>query len=216
VERSLAHPVAPSRPLAVVVRLLIAAGLVIGWLQPSGPVERGVGDLFMELSDGAVETLTISRPAPGTEDAATLPVRWTGASGSSYAFYEHTGGPAGTDEGVEILAVAASSPVPVAVAVRDDVDIAGPRVLVGGIAAFAAFVLLVAGPQPRLGTKWAWFWLGAAVAGGWLAFVVLEPVPFSVRQPLEPARTRVTGGAGLALALVLLVVFGLVAEVFLR
>lgn len=61
-----------------------------------------------------------------------------------------------------------------------------------GLAGLATLVLLVGGPQPRLATKWAWFWLlGVGPLG--VAFLLLEPVPVWLRDAL-PARTRLTGG----------------------
>lgn len=61
-----------------------------------------------------------------------------------------------------------------------------------GIAGLATFILLVSGPQPRLATKWAWFWLmGIGPLG--MAFLLLEPVPVWLRDAL-PARQRLTGG----------------------
>ena len=38
-----------------------------------------------------------------------------------------------------------------------------------------ALVLLVVGPEPRLGTRWAWFWM---TGGGWafLAQLLLAPL----------------------------------------
>jgi len=52
---------------------------------------------------------------------------------------------------------------------------------------------LILGPQPRLATKWAWFWLAGGVPLLWFAFVVLEPVPLWRRTPAA-ARGRLTGG----------------------
>lgn len=75
-----------------------------------------------------------------------------------------------------------------------------------GLAEIATLVLLVTGPQPRLATKWAWFWLlGVGPLG--LAFLLLEPVPVWLREAL-PARSRLTGGW----AFLLMVVAGLLSS----
>lgn len=63
--------------------------------------------------------------------------------------------------------------------------------------------LLVAGPQPRLATKWAWFWLTLAVPPAWLAFVVLEPTRWGRRAPQRQAARRLTAGWALLLGIVL-------------
>ena len=63
-----------------------------------------------------------------------------------------------------------------------------------GTATFVTLLLLIFGPQPRLATKWAWFWLSIAVPPLWLAFVLFEPVPLWIKHPLPPAPSRLTGG----------------------
>lgn len=65
--------------------------------------------------------------------------------------------------------------------------------------------LLVAGPQPWLATRWAWFWLLTA-PGGAVAFLLLSgptpgvPIP---RRGSTRQRRRLTGGWALVLAVVL-------------
>jgi hypothetical protein len=57
-----------------------------------------------------------------------------------------------------------------------------------------ALVLLVAGPEPRLATRWAWFWLTVNAWPVWLAYALLEPTPaWSRRTVIGPVR-RLTGG----------------------
>lgn len=69
-----------------------------------------------------------------------------------------------------------------------------------GFAGLATLILLIGGPQPRLATKWAWFWL-LGIGPLSLAFLLLEPVPVWQREAL-PARNRLTGGWGFVIALV--------------
>ncbi|TDE92650.1 hypothetical protein EXU48_14025 [Occultella glacieicola] len=64
---------------------------------------------------------------------------------------------------------------------------------VGALGVLVALILLVAGPQPRLATKWAWFWLGCA-GPLWLVFLVLEPVPWWRRESAMQRDRRLTGG----------------------
>ncbi len=72
-----------------------------------------------------------------------------------------------------------------------------------GTATFVTLLLLVFGPQPRWATKWAWFWLAIAVQPLWLVFVLFEPVPLWIKQPLAPAASRLTGGWAFLLALLI-------------
>lgn len=72
-----------------------------------------------------------------------------------------------------------------------------------GTASFVTLLLLIFGPQPRWATKWAWFWLAAAVPPLWLVFVLFEPVPLWIKYPLPPATSRLTGGWAFLLALLL-------------
>jgi peptidoglycan/LPS O-acetylase OafA/YrhL len=84
-----------------------------------------------------------------------------------------------------------------------------------GLGMLAAVALLVAtGPEPRLATRWAWFWL-SATGVGLLAYVLAGGSRFtSYREDEEDP--RVTGGQGLGAALlagiVAAFVVGLVAS----
>ena len=72
-----------------------------------------------------------------------------------------------------------------------------------GTTTFVTLLLLIFGPQPRWATKWAWFWLAAAFGPVWLVFVLFEPVPLWIKQPLPPATSRLTGGWAFLIALFL-------------
>jgi len=69
-------------------------------------------------------------------------------------------------------------------------------------------LLLIAGPQPRRATRWAWFWLmSVAPPAGFLAFLVLSG-QLSLRPQADVA-PRLTGG----FAFVLAVLIGLATNV---
>jgi hypothetical protein len=80
---------------------------------------------------------------------------------------------------------------------------------VGILGGVGAFLLLIAGPEPRRATRWAWFWLlyiGRSSGLGVLAFLLLgalrrrqrgEPAP-----PRTGARERIDGWQGFAIAFI--------------
>ncbi|WP_404385181.1 hypothetical protein LL946_04460 [Knoellia locipacati] len=86
-------------------------------------------------------------------------------------------------------------------------------VVAGGL---LVLVLLVAGPAPRVGTRWFWFWvlLNSPVALGFVAYAVLELIGIRPR-PDPPLRRRLTGVVGFFGALLAGLVLGFGAE-FLR
>jgi len=63
----------------------------------------------------------------------------------------------------------------------------------GGTAVLAALLLLVGGRQPRLATKWAWFWLFLHVPPAVFVFVLLEPTPLWENVPRAARPRRLTG-----------------------
>ncbi|GAA4422423.1 hypothetical protein GCM10023169_16870 [Georgenia halophila] len=189
-------PAAPSGRVALVVRLLLAVGLVVGMAQSlMEPVERPLHELYDGLRRGAVETVTIMRPESGSQGYGTYPVEWTGDGLPGRATYEfsNTDRRPEVDEGQRILEAAEQSPTTVDVTIRDDFLDTGISWHGAALAGFVALLLLIGGPQPRLATKWAWFWLAWQAPLLWLAFVVLEPVPLWRRRPLSASR-RLTGG----------------------
>jgi len=205
-----APSVRPSSPMALVLRVLIAVGLVVGGAQIAArPVQKSVSELMDALALGQVQTLTIERLPADSQGAGTFRVAWTGTVRPGYASYQFSNmnGQPRVDEGAAILAAAASSPSPVGVEVRYDSfgPLGNPGVTVVwlALASLVALGLLIAGRQPRLATKWAWFWLATAMTPLWLAFVVLEPVPMWSDQPQPLVRRRLTGGWAFLLSLVL-------------
>lgn len=72
------------------------------------------------------------------------------------------------------------------------------------VAALGGTIAVVAGwPEPRLATRWAWFWLIAYFWPAALVFLLLEPTPAWRRGPVRAPRRRLTGGWGFLLALLL-------------
>jgi hypothetical protein len=198
--------VPPSGRPALVWRVLLAVGLILGLAQMlAQPVERPLHDLLEGLRSGDVETVTIARPEPGVEAFGTWEVRWTGDGLPGRASYEISddGGQAPVDDGQLILDAAEQSPVAVDVTVRYNYIESGTTWYLGGFAGVAALVWLILGPQPRLATKWAWFWLAGGVPLLWFLFVVLEPVPLWRRTPAAARPRRLTGGWAFLLSVTL-------------
>jgi len=205
-----APSVRPSSPMALVLRVLIAVGLVVGGAQIAArPVQKSVSELMDGLALGQVRTLTIERLPADSPGSGTFQVAWTGSGRPGYASYQLSKdvGQPPVDEGAAILAAAASSPSPVGVELRNDgsripgIPDVTPTWLT--LSSLVALGLLIAGRQPRLATKWAWFWLAVAMMPFWLAFVVLEPVPMWSDQPQPMVRRRLTGGWAFLLSLLL-------------
>lgn len=66
----------------------------------------------------------------------------------------------------------------------------------------ATLVTLVAGPEPRWATRWAWFWLFTGTGG--LATVVFPVLGLPrAGQPAQPRGRRLTGGWAFLVALIL-------------
>lgn len=211
---------APPGPLNLVLRALIAIGLVAGWVQLSQtPMHRSVEDLLWALESGEVTQITMERPPPGSQDH--FPVEWEGTGRPGYSTYPYNtegmpvsdsiaDGPdapdgfAEADHRTRILESASRAGVPV---IERDIDMPSGgiplHVQYAGVASLAALILLIAGQQPRLATKWAWFWLAWAVPVAWLVFVILEPTLWGRSRPEPPPSRRLTGGWAFLLALVL-------------
>ncbi|MFD0885410.1 hypothetical protein ACFQ08_12710 [Streptosporangium algeriense] len=70
-----------------------------------------------------------------------------------------------------------------------------------GVAWVATFVIMVSS-TPRLGNRWAWFWLFGAGQIGAIAFLLLEPRPLWHRYGRRPPqRGRIRGGTGCLLSI---------------
>ncbi|MCW2781985.1 MAG: hypothetical protein JWR35_2434 [Marmoricola sp.] len=68
----------------------------------------------------------------------------------------------------------------------------------------AGFGLLVVGPQPWRGTRWAWFWLLVPPIGS-IVFLLLSGPTTGVRRPRRPSR-RLTGGWAFLLSIPLMAI----------
>jgi|GEM_PF-2437058 len=193
--------VGPSLPIVVVLRVLLAVGLLTGLVtlasQPAEPTERTVGELLAQLDAGVVSELTIERWEPGVLGQGLLRVDWTEDGKAATTRYEYStidGSPV-VDEGAAILRAARQADVPVTTVPEfryaDGWTMpAGPS---GILATVGTLLLLAGGDQPRFATKWAWFWLGA-VTPLWIVFLLLEPLPLWATRP-QPAPARpLTGG----------------------
>lgn len=198
-------PVPPSGALALALRALIALALVAGWVQLAHtPVQRPIEELFWGLGTGRVTSVTIEHPPSGS--SGQFPVEWEGTGRPSFSSYQLQddldGGTSVVDERDRIFAEAERAGV--AVVERGPQPVTGGiRWELAGIAAFACLFLLVAGPRPRLATKWAWFWLMVTTPPALLAFLLLEPTRWG-RRGHQAAVTRVlTGGWALLVGFVL-------------
>ncbi|WP_329087891.1 hypothetical protein [Streptosporangium sp. NBC_01469] len=78
---------------------------------------------------------------------------------------------------------------------------------VGGdwlLAAWVLTFLIMLGSTPRLGNRWAWFWILGAGWIGAILFLLLEPRPFWFEAGRTPApRGRLGGGRGFLLGILL-------------
>lgn len=201
--------VPPSGRWTWLLRLAVTVGVLVGLVQlVHTPMERSLDDLFDALARGEVTRVTIEQPGPGTV-TGQFEVRWDGGLRPTYAFYDYStttdlGGP--VDESRRILEAVQHSPAEVDV-VRETERPAtsGVQLNPGGLAWLAALLLLVSGRQPRLATKWAWFWFFLHVPVAALVFVLLEPTPLW-RAATMPARPRLTGGWAFVLSLVVAMV----------
>lgn len=102
---------------------------------------------------------------------------------------------------VQLRQAAASAPRPVAITtVRQTLPHSYTDWRV--VSLLLTLVLLVAGPDPSLATRWAWFWLGMAVPVSWAVFLLAEPW-FSRGRTGRVGIRRLTGGWALLLGLVI-------------
>lgn len=75
-----------------------------------------------------------------------------------------------------------------------------------GVAVILSFFLMLGRDRRRYGTRWAWFWVFAGTGGalGPVLYLLLEPAPLWRRTGSTlPAKPMLSGGQGLAVALVL-------------
>jgi hypothetical protein len=191
----------------IAFRLVLAGGLAFGGAHLlARPQGTTIGQLLDDVREGRTASVTVERPREGVI-ASGLDVGWsTGFLRSwvtSYAVGPGTGDFAapGNDLLDELRRAADSAPRPVEVQTvpqtfsRSYTDWSGLFLLL-------TLLLLVAGPDPTIATRWAWFWLGMAVPLFWAVFLLAEPWFFRDRADRAGTR-RLTGGWAFLLGLVI-------------
>lgn len=189
--------VPPSSPAHLVLRLMLLVALAAGAAQvATQPAQRTAGDLEAALAAGEVATMTIERPTVPT--IGGVGVAWTGDGRPARATYRYDSmSDVGVDEGRRLLAAAAASPRDVEVREVEELPSRSSPAwqLYLALGVLVALPLtLVAGPEPRLATRWAWFWLGVHAWPAALAYVALEPTPVWDRRGLAAPERRLTAG----------------------
>ncbi|QOR69839.1 hypothetical protein IM660_14415 [Ruania alkalisoli] len=206
-------PAGASPMTRVVVRILLLVLLVVaGSNEVTRPHASSLDELQADLATGDVSAMTIERPADQAE--GTFAVRWDAGPFDSYARYEYSwredvDEAAGLVERAHADGVAVTIISPSAGFIDNDGWLAN---LMGGWSTLPALfagagilIVLATGPQPWFATRWAWFWLGAAIPVLWLAFLLFEPRPLwhsarlasAEREPVpnpEDQDRRLTGG----------------------
>lgn len=200
------RPVRPSSPVHLALRLVLLAVLLAGAVQAAlRPVDRTADELEAALAAGEVATMTIERPT--VPAIGGVGVAWTGdgrPGRATYRFDSISDQP--VDEGRRLLAAAAASPRDVEV--REVEELPTPSSpawqLYLGLGALVALPLtLIAGPEPRLATRWAWFWLAVHAWPVAIAYLALEPTPVWDRRGRTAPERRLTGGWAFLLGLLL-------------
>lgn len=199
---------APSRPIVLVLRVLLAVGLVMGMATLAAqPVGRDVDELLARIAAGDVGQVTIERWAPDVVGEGGLRVDWTEGGRSATATYRYStlDKQNVVDEGRTIVLAAQRAGVPVTTIDQYPYPegVTFPAGVWGVAAGLGTLLLLIGGAQPQLATRWAWFWL-AVTPVAWVLFLVLEPRPMWAGLP-RPVRTRrLTGGWAFLLVVVVL------------
>jgi hypothetical protein len=78
-----------------------------------------------------------------------------------------------------------------------------PDALIALAVLVALTATIIAGPEPRLATRWAWFWLVAYVWPAAVVYLLLEPTAAWRREPARAPGRRLTGGWGFLIGLLL-------------
>ncbi|MBE1564298.1 hypothetical protein [Nonomuraea africana] len=79
------------------------------------------------------------------------------------------------------------------------------------LAWFATLLAMLARSRPRYANRWGWFWMFFFGGVGAPLYLLLEPQPIwaAMDGPMPPARSRLDGGGGCLMALLLALVSGL-------
>lgn len=229
-------PVRRERTWLQVLRVFVIVGILVGSLQAvSGPGEHHWSDLLLDIQEGRARSVTLQRPPTDAPDGEwsshggrrlmvwTVDGRIPFTTMTRWAFYEYTqvndampdpDGPPAYDDGQMIADEARRAGVDVVL-----VDVLPvPRQTFGlpltGLAWIGALVLIVFGPQPRLATRWAWFWLGLPTASpAWAVYAAIEPVLLGRGYPVARPVRPLTGGYAFVLMLVLSVLLSVLTRV---
>ncbi len=209
-------PVPAPRRLVQAARALLAIALVLaGASLLATPARTSTGDLHLGLQRGSVDWVVIEE-APDSDEPVTgvqaASVTWsTGWGRELTAFlpsYDDGDGRSDWDATDDIRSAVERSPgdvdlTTVPAGSRPTPTTSWPFTVAAAVGGLGAFLYLVAGPAPRVATRWAWFWLATGSPVLWLVMVVAEPVPlwFGVDRAAAPRR-RLTGGPAFVFSLV--------------
>lgn len=78
-----------------------------------------------------------------------------------------------------------------------------PDALIALAVLVALTATIIASPEPRLATRWAWFWLVAYVWPAAVVYLLLEPTAAWRRASARAPGRRLTGGWGFLIGLLL-------------
>lgn len=189
-------PVPPSRPVVRALRAALALVVLVGcfaWAQR--PLERDLFALLQALNEGQVTSLVVGTVEPFESGEVTGHVEWEDGHGAWFTTYRiSTDLGDEVDELAEIRVWAATAPEPVPIETRPNWFGPTSEWNVGAIAGLIALIVLVAGREPRLATRWAWWWLAFAQPLAWAAYLLLEPTPAWSAAPRRTRSRRLTGG----------------------
>lgn len=215
---------------SVLLALLVAWMFTAWW---SAPRSADVADLERDLAGGEVtsyvridsfgqEGIWANPPWPKQAERGDVLVWQTAAGHTFYVAPDARRGLAGPPDGVELeLSIAPPSGRREIARLERELGSAGvPQTYdagsaptIGFLLVASAFLLLVAGPAPRRGTRWFWFWVGGISAGlGVLAWLVLERIrPPADERPVVhgDVERRWHGAAGFGCLLLSSILVGL-------
>ena len=216
-------PAPPPSPGQITLRVLLGVWVLVGLVASLFVPRQGtVDDLVGALEAGRVDEVTVEvMQRDGGQLSGTFDVRWTEGPWERGATYLESDLGAtgevslGTDGDLARIEYAVLTS-PADVDYREVAHLGPPTpsalVAVAGLGHVAWVIFLVAGPQPRRATKWAWFWLGGLPPLA-LAFLALEPSPLWARRPPPWRADRLTGGLAFLIAVIGSVVLGFVTSV---
>ncbi|WP_372595495.1 hypothetical protein [Actinotalea sp.] len=201
------------------VRLGLVLVLLVGAaVQFRQPVERDLGDLLDGLYSGTITSVTREVPEPENTGIDEVRLTWRepwislpfGLQDGPFSWLRQGRTVSLTyvvpifdvDESFEPVREAARATGATIVEVPYTPRSGVPIVNWWAAASLLGLVALIAAPQPRLATKWAWFWIA------WtnpliLVFFLVEPVPLWRTAPMPAPAARLTGGWAFLISLFL-------------